>query len=644
MKKFKKLIALTCVAAMLVPTVAFADVQETPETVEGGGSSIVENDNSQAFKYTSVVVPTVNANTYDFTIDRTGLLDQFDSENNYEDGATVLFHAEENAAKIEVVDLPDSTSEGDALYEVTALGIAEIGKGVDIDGAAEDMTTAISSSKLYAELNGNAIADVASDLANKFFVWVPATETKQVEGVNVTTYTGKGEWVALTFKATGTEEQDGYVPANYDTYLDIEVDENNKVTAIALQDDALSGDDVWDGNIYTLSYTDIANGAEAVAKYGIEGDASGITAIAKDGLYIAVTKSDDIEYVKLTTENDATYVTYTAATEWYNDTSDKATVENKSTTPIAVTVDVTVTAPGLTFNQIGKYHTDAVEASEGTEGKEAWDDVSASVYFTVNAGTGKAVVGEDGKATAYYVLPGATYTGDTGSITFQGKDKDAETGSHNYYKYEVPNVTYSKQSFNISATANANDKSDTAWAEYLKNVEGGTFAKPTISVVYNWVEVSVEDAAEFIYEDAEGNTYDATSATNGWATYKTGHVHTYTDLADTTCDGEGCTTGNRPGFTPNTTFTVSTKDSDKLYFVPTPLGAIESAKVYAASDYANNGSSATLVVDIAEICEVTTSSVVTYTSKLEEKITTSGEYAIVIVVEDVTYLISYVAE
>lgn len=513
MKKFKKLIALTCVAAMLVPSVAFA---AEPETTPGAGTtstgdSVIENNNATDIKYTAVVLPTINPGTYNFTIDREGLLDTFDSTNEYNTGDSVFFKAEKTPASVTVVE----ASPGDGENK-----LVEIGKAVDIDGEAEVIATEISASKLYEALNGNTLTAAENDVKGKYFVWSPAKDAQSK-------YNNQGTWVEIVFvaytPAGGAEE----LEANYDDYLKLTFttpgDSSTAVSAIELQADPLSGETLWDGNIYTIGYNEITDGAKAVEKYNIVATGTTINSMS-DGLYVENTSEDGntITYTAITTANASTTLTYTEATEWYNSKSDKAAVTNKSTNPIAVSVDVTVTAPGLTFNQTGTYTS----------------DTAASVYFTLNADTNKAVVDTKGKATAYYVLDGAAVT----PILFQGTDTNAATNSKNYYNYAAPELVgtpdqYDSQDFFIEATANTTEGSKEAWDAYIadvKDAEKTEIVRPTITVVYNWVPLNDEitttedtdnpgttepedDATIKTYKDAEGKEYvTCEAASQGW--------------------------------------------------------------------------------------------------------------------------------
>lgn len=501
MKKFKKLIALTCVVAMLVPSVAFAaDGQTTPEEIKMTGDSVVENDNSKEFEYTSVVLPTTNDTTYTFRIDRDGLFSKYDTGNIYKPGNTVYFKAEDTAATL-------------ALVNAGTYGLYEIGKEVHIAKGSEK--TVVEASALGTALNGKAVANLASLIpAATYYVWTPVTKTDN----------GAGNWTELT-------------STNIGDYLKL-TDDGTNYTSVELQPDPLSGEHIWDGNIYVINFTEVTDFEKAVVDHKVEADGSNAITALDTGLYVHEITDDATDlttYTLLDTTNAATYITYTAATECFNGTSDKALVENKSTTAIAVSVDVKVTANGLTFSTDGDYNgADDVDEED--------DDKTASVYFTVGDGTTSKALNENGAATIYYVLDRV----DNGYETFQGSTFDDETGSHNYYKYEKPDVSHESQSFVLSATANALEASDEAWAEYVAALENGDIDKPTIEVVYNWTPVEITDETEFVYEDEDGKTYDAVSDTNGWAT---------TAILETTIAGNTYSVGSTTN-----TYTITWKD------------------------------------------------------------------------------------
>lgn len=502
MKKFKKLIALTCIATMLVPTVAFAaDGQTTPAEITMTGNSVVENDNSKDYEYTSVVLPTTNDTTYSFQIDRDGLLSKYDTGNTYMPSNTVYFNAENEAATL-------------ALKDASTYDLYEIGKEVYI--AKDSEKTTVETSDLGAALKGQPVATDLSTLipAATYYVWTPITKTDN----------GAGQWTELT-------------STNIGDYLKL-TDDGTNYTSVELQPDPLSGEHIWDGNIYVIEYTKIIDFEKAVVDHNVVADGSNVITSLDDKLYVHETADDATDlttYTLVDTSNAATYITYTAATECFNGTSDKAIVENKSTTAIAVSVDVKVTAAGLTFSADGDYN-------GADDSSEEDDDAAASVYFTVGNGTTSKALDENGAATIYYVLDGANNDYET----FQGSTFDNETGSHNYYKYEKPNVSYESQSFVLSATANALDASDEAWTEYVAALEAGEIDKPTIEVVYNWTPVEIIDEAEFVYEDEDGKTYDAVSATDGWAT---------TAILTTTIAGNTYSVGSSTN-----TYTITWKD------------------------------------------------------------------------------------
>ena len=617
MKKFKKLIALTCVAAMLVPSIAFA---AEPETTPGAGTtstgdSVIENNNATDIKYTAVVLPTIDAGTYNFTIDREGLLDKFDSTNEYNTGDSVFFKAEKTAASVAVVASGDTSTNK----------LVEIGKDVDIDGEAEVIATEISASALYEALYGNTLTAAKSDVEGKYFVWSPAKDT---EGK----YNNQGTWVEIVF-VTYTPAGGDELTANYDDYLKLTFatpgDDTTAVSAIELQADPLSGETLWDGNIYTIGYNEITDGAKAVEKYNIVASGTTIQSMS-DGLYVENTSADGntITYTAITTANAATTLTYTEATEWYNSKSDKAAVTNKSTNPIAVSVDVTVTAPGLTFNQTGTYTS----------------DTAASVYFTLNADTNKAVVDTKGKATAYYVLDGAAVT----PILFQGTDTNAATGSKNYYNYAAPELVgtadqYDSQDFYIQATANTTEGSEDAWDAYIadvKDTQKTEIVKPTIAVVYNWVPLN-DEVATTANTDNPGTADVETNATI--KTYKDADEKEYV-ICDAASQGwvvkAGKTEEEKVTFEADATPTWKYNTAGSGYYCTGSAESVTSATAYLLDS--DNKYTVSSGIDVSSAINSSNTAVVKFdTAPLDELLTTAGKYGIIVIADGVTYKCEY---
>lgn len=632
MKKFKKLIALTCVAAMLIPSVAFAGEEEVPgDGASSTGDVVVENDNSQSHEYTKVVVPTIAEGTYKFTIDREGLLNTYDAEDVYDDGDHVFFSSISTAAQLNVKTVAESVS-GDTTTNVTYT-LVEKGK--------------VEATDLLTGLVGKTIEEAATAYDGKYYVWTPAKDSAGK-------YTGYGEWITLYFK-----DDAGATPAitaNYTNYIDIEMGTDLNADKIATATAAagpLTGTYIWDGKFYTDGYADIT-AVEAATKYNVKGTETDVTEISS-GLYVevetttTVTGQDPVitpTYVELTAENDATYVTFTPAVVNYNNNSNKVGITNLSTNPIAMTIDVTVKAPGLTFASSNSFAAPSNDAETTT----------ANIYVALTDETNTKAVGTDGKAVGYYVLDGIN----PGETRFQDTTSSAQenTGSYNYYKYFNPVLLdsdesdYDSHEFYITADVDVqtDEKTNAAWKKYVADLKASEEdITPDITVVYNWV--SLEDETEDIlgdnpdteetveddfvvgkkYADAEGNTYSV-GTTDGWATYEEGITYELTEV------------GN---------FSLST---DTTKYVLKPNNTVASldtvtAKLYVANDYArdvaNNTSRAVAIADVTNKMTLssTSGSLFLLITDLSDALTAagkeSGDYAFVITAGEDTYVMKY---
>lgn len=496
MMKMKKIIALSCAATMLFSSTAFA--AGVDDTVEGGGNSVVENDNSTAPHIDRLVLPTVGANTYDFTIDPEGLLANFDPI-TYATGQSVYFNATKTAAKLEFTNTADADTYG--LYVQTKV----------VDTSLE---------KLTVLLSGKTQAQIDAPLAglDQFFVWVPDTANA-----------GEGMYEALT-------------PANLPKVIDItwSADTTPVVSGIALNIEAgsqsnLAGDYIWDGKVYTVGYEPIT-AEKAAAEYYVPATTDPVAAeTIASGLYTAPT--DEVTDGTYTNVAGAALgsatanLKYVAAVMQQTGTTDAATIVNKSTFDIGVIAEVTVTnGTGLTFLNSSTI---------------AGEDVTASIYMALTDGTNEAAVDNTtGKATAYYVVKG---TGDT-AHTYQIEattGTETGTGSHVYKQYLTSTQTYSDVNFQITAKANTNAGAADAWEDYVETLTTTEDAqtKPSIGVVFKFVEI---DDAAVVATEGDAPTYTAaftgvdasvftvTPAANteeaaeasvsagGWATYTAG--------------------------------------------------------------------------------------------------------------------------
>ena len=172
MKKFKKLIALTCVAAMLVPTIAFAEEPGTATSGTMSGDGVIENDNAPSLDVTNVVLPTtaLASDTYNFTIDAAELLATVDGENyDANDAKGVWFKAESTPAQLTIVPADGGTPTYDLYEKVYKVD-------TDFSTIEADLATQTSVPALDTE---------------KYAVWVPELDASSVP-------TGNGKYEYLT--------------------------------------------------------------------------------------------------------------------------------------------------------------------------------------------------------------------------------------------------------------------------------------------------------------------------------------------------------------------------------------------------------------------------------------------------------------
>lgn len=551
MKKFKKLIALACVATMVIsPMTALAD------EVKSENDSVIENDNSKAPVYTAVELPTITNGTYDFSIDRDKLLEDYDYEGVYGTDSHVYFNATLEKAKLAhgTADTDDTTY---ALYK----------KVFTVDTTQADDASPVNGAFIAALGTPDAdLTHAKEEIVNAekaiYYVWQPVD------------YTGDDEHAA--------EARGHYVKIDADNIVNIVEVEVGGTTdspsyTYILKEDHDSGSFIWDGNIYKEAYVQLD--AEAAVDYVTATKNEGVdtyTVTPKDAtgtnpeaaLYLGTTTSGSTTY---TIVSDGTTLDYTPATYQYKDESDAATVENKSTTPIVVKVQINVDDDeGITY----------------AEADDVVDTENASLYLAIHSGSNIAAV-KDGNATAYYVLDGATNK----TMVYQLADTVTATGSHKYAQFELPGAEYKDVSFTIKADVNESDDADAAWDAYIDSLTASENpnTKPTIEVVYSWVEVEATDN-ENEYVDADENLY-TTDGTTGWAESGSAHTHTFTDYTDLTCDGEDCDYERTSQIATPLTLT---KGSSSYYCAGFDAAAtITSQTVYGANEYASKGASAT---------------------------------------------------
>lgn len=465
MKKFKKLIALTCVAAMLVPSIAFA-ADGTDPSGEMNGNGVVENDNAPAIDITNVVLPTTSlaTDTYNFTIDAAELLGDVDAENYDKSQAEGVWFKAQSAAPELVV-----TTDADSVGELSLVEKVYV----------EDTNFAI----IGAELDTKT--DLTAAFTNTYAVWVP-----DVDGSGVPTGNGKYQVV------TNTDITD-YFKFEFTSGAG-----NNEYTSMATKQHTSENDNISNGKLYVLDYVAI-DADDAAAKY-YDADASALKAEATGTLFVKnIDNTDDGNTTPPSDPGETTYTQAALATVpatpavgelVFEDavftnqgTSSKAVVINKSTFDIKVSAKVTVSdATGLTF--------EADDADLATK----TDD--ASIYMAIKDGTNEiAILGETPTATATLKITGVD---PTNSTLYQTAGPEAVTGSHQYYRYLDPVTSYNEAYFEIYAATDASDDWD-AYVEAVK--EAG--AAPKINVVYSWEKAGLTT-------EISGNTYSRSANNN----------------------------------------------------------------------------------------------------------------------------------
>lgn len=454
MKKFKKLIALTCVAAMLVPTIAFAEEPGTATSGTMSGDGVIENDNAPSLDVTNVVLPTtaLASDTYNFTIDAAELLATVDGENyDANDAKGVWFKAESTPAQLTIVPADGGTPTYDLYEKVYKVD-------TDFSTIEADLATQTSVPALDTE---------------KYAVWVPELDASSVP-------TGNGKYEFLT--------ADTIV-----NYFDIKFEGAGDVFSAITPKQNTTGNYIFDGELYVVGY-DAIDGDDAAAKYYSEPEGTPTLAA---GLFV---ESSDAAgtYNAATLGTTAGKLKFEAAEFQNQGTSSKATVINKSTFDIKVSAKVTVTnAAGLTF--------EATEAALTTKADDA------SIYMAVSADDGTttpvSVTNSVASATVSVKIDGV----DTANSTlYQTAGPEAITGSHQYYRYLDPISSYEDAYFEITAAVDATDN----WDAYLAAVKKAG-AAPDIEVVYSWEKLGAEITGS-TYNTAGSNTY--TIAWNSVAT------------------------------------------------------------------------------------------------------------------------------
>lgn len=461
MKKFKKIVAVaTATVLALTPMTAFAQTS----TGDGG----VENDNSTAPSYNSVVLPVFGSNAFDFTLDPDGLLHEYDPA-TYETTDTLLFNSVKNVATLTI------TSGDTKLYKV---------KYDEVEASALETTL---KADLDIDADSGQITLKASP-TNTYYVWTPKADTGDVKGL--------GEYTKITDSNLHTYFGFSYGGSQGSYTIGSISQANGKLEASATN-----------GKLYTLGYEVVT--AEDAAEYvtantGETIDAMNAGLYGYDGssIYTAVTK-------------DTAELVYTPATTSYKGASDSIKIVNKSTKDMDVTVSLTVTnATGLTFT-----------GDKNFQDAEGEADPDSLVYLAITDGSNAyspVTVSEDGKATitGTYTLDKAT----NNVLKYMTTATDPLTGGHVYKQYENNDTSYDSMTLKVEGAANANATAGAwdAYAEALRAYEVpelGTPAniRPGLEVVYTIAEHEDREVVNSAYTNWAASTlWLAASASEGF--------------------------------------------------------------------------------------------------------------------------------
>jgi hypothetical protein len=450
------------------------------------GAGVVEYDDSTAVVYDSVTVPTLTGSKYNFEVDPTGLLHEYDAD-QYVAGSVYFSSVSTHEALVPNAENLD----GDKLYTASKEAYAAVdGKwsGIVKTANVDDSTGAIT----VTAVNGN------------FFVWAPAADADKD-----THYTNGKNGVWTEIKAD-----------NYSNWF--EVSKSGDDYLLSLKNDYKAGTYVCDGKIYTITYTEIpaagiveaAGSAVDVGDYATISN-NAVTAYTNVYTFTAGTDGNPDTYTILAADSDL--MDYIAEEATKNNKTDSVDITNKSTRAKKVKAVITMSnAKGLTFKS----------AIDGYE----TDEAATSVYFGATDGTTsyKLVAAEDGEtASATYEVTVPAKTGGA-DVTYQTSATNA-AGGHVYARYEGANPTYSTKAFYIEASANTDAKAKDAWAAWAKDLTAET--RPSINIVYTVTNVLTPEEEEAA-ADEEATTV-ASAFTTKYATIlaKTAETVTFEDLA-----------------------------------------------------------------------------------------------------------------
>ena len=402
----------------------------------------------------NVVLPTIASDTYDFTIDIDGLLSEMYS--NYEDGHSVYFSTVHSEAELKV-----SSKQKDATYTLSVYSKTS-------DGGKE---------RLELNLLGKTMEEL-SVVFSSYYIWQP----------DVFSTTGDGKWTQLTVD-------------NYSDIMELEWSEDGYITKVTYREIpcAITVDTIWDGNIYTITYTDIS-GMDAAAQFYDMEQASELVSYTNATLYVKEVDSSGLIFYHPATleQNEPGSVYYRHATYTHADTSAPATITNKSTFDICVTAEVQVhNSEGLVFCSSPEFYNKSSD--------------TANIYMGLTADH-HCVPIMNNVAAASYILKGSGEN----SIRYliaNGLIEDTLIGTLNHYLSPVD--SYASVDFQIEAAIDTRNSANSAWKSYVKALSDGTYARPVIDVVYTMEEVTRDIENSSYYVSEHGNTYVIADSTYG---------------------------------------------------------------------------------------------------------------------------------
>ncbi len=472
-KIFPKLCALLCIVIILISqslsltslattsiasgsaldmekftTIATGSALDT-EIATGPALANMLMEESELPKIQRVVLPTIQDDSYDFTIDVDGLLSQYDS--NYTKGDNVYFSSIKNPAQLNI----DSSSSNATTSLVVKSKLPNTG--------------------LFEYTILHTTVSELETILKQYYVWQTNPDS-----------ISDGKWTQLTID-------------NYTTFFELSADEEGNIIKITYDTEPLADtiENIWDGKIYTITYTEIS-GEEAAIRFYEEENPTILINETNATLYVKlVDKEGNIAYSEATlTPNTSGSIYYQPATYIHANSSIPAVITNKSTFDISVTAEVhIIDGDELTFcDTVDFNHTSTHEPN---------------IYMALTDGTHEAPV-NDNTATASYILKGSQANAIQYLNLSLGSDGQF-TGM--YHSYLAPLTTYDSVSFELVATLDDRKATEHAWDSYISNLANGIYEKPSIEVIYKFTEVTQDETNPENYITEYGDTYVITDAT-----------------------------------------------------------------------------------------------------------------------------------